>query len=223
MTLGIQASRLTGTVRLRHARLQLQPRPGGAAAGSARAGPRGAARLARQRHVGDGDEPSRQGVHRDRRSRPRRTCASCSAVPTNYKVLFLQGGATAQFAAVPLNLATPGAVVDYVEHRRLVEEGDRRGEALLHGQRRRGRAATQYTLDSAPSRAGSVSPTRRTCTTRRTRPSAASSSTSCPRSATCRSSPTCPRRSCRGRSTSAAFGVIYAGAQKNIGPAGSRS
>ena len=31
------------------------------------------------------------------------------AIPANYKVLFLQGGATAQFAAVPLNLAAPGA------------------------------------------------------------------------------------------------------------------
>ncbi|HVN42785.1 MAG TPA: 3-phosphoserine/phosphohydroxythreonine transaminase [Steroidobacteraceae bacterium] len=37
------------------------------------------------------------------------------AVPANYRVLFLQGGATAQFAAVPLNLAAaPGAVADYV-------------------------------------------------------------------------------------------------------------
>jgi len=36
------------------------------------------------------------------------------AVPPNYKVLFLQGGATAQFAAVPLNLAAPGAVADYI-------------------------------------------------------------------------------------------------------------
>ena len=35
-------------------------------------------------------------------------------VPDNYKVLFLQGGATLQFAAVPLNIAPPGAVVDYV-------------------------------------------------------------------------------------------------------------
>ena len=36
------------------------------------------------------------------------------AVPKNYRVLFLQGGATAQFAGVPLNLATPDSVVDYV-------------------------------------------------------------------------------------------------------------
>ncbi|WP_349261184.1 3-phosphoserine/phosphohydroxythreonine transaminase [Povalibacter sp.] len=35
-------------------------------------------------------------------------------VPANYKVLFLQGGATAQFAGIPLNLATPDSTVDYV-------------------------------------------------------------------------------------------------------------
>jgi phosphoserine aminotransferase len=36
------------------------------------------------------------------------------AVPANYKVLFLQGGATAQFAAVPFNLTKPDSVADYV-------------------------------------------------------------------------------------------------------------
>ena len=36
------------------------------------------------------------------------------AVPASYKVLFLQGGATAQFAGVPMNLTTPDSVVDYV-------------------------------------------------------------------------------------------------------------
>lgn len=36
------------------------------------------------------------------------------AVPKNYKVLFLQGGATGQFAAIPMNLTTPECVVDYV-------------------------------------------------------------------------------------------------------------
>jgi phosphoserine aminotransferase len=36
------------------------------------------------------------------------------AVPANYKVLFLQGGATGQFAAVPMNLTTSDSVVDYV-------------------------------------------------------------------------------------------------------------
>jgi phosphoserine aminotransferase len=36
------------------------------------------------------------------------------AVPANYKVLFMQGGATAQFAAIPLNLASSAATADYV-------------------------------------------------------------------------------------------------------------
>ena len=35
-------------------------------------------------------------------------------VPDNYRVLFLQGGATAQFAAVPLNLLGDAASVDYL-------------------------------------------------------------------------------------------------------------
>lgn len=35
-------------------------------------------------------------------------------VPPSYRVLFAQGGATSQFAAVPLNLAAPDRVADYV-------------------------------------------------------------------------------------------------------------
>ncbi|MFZ9479226.1 MAG: 3-phosphoserine/phosphohydroxythreonine transaminase [Steroidobacteraceae bacterium] len=35
-------------------------------------------------------------------------------IPQNYKVLFLQGGATGQFTAIPLNLTAPGATVDYL-------------------------------------------------------------------------------------------------------------
>ena len=38
-----------------------------------------------------------------------------SQVPDNYDILFLQGGGTGQFAAVPLNLTTgPENVLDYV-------------------------------------------------------------------------------------------------------------
>jgi phosphoserine aminotransferase len=36
------------------------------------------------------------------------------AVPANYKVLFLQGGGTGQFSAVPLNLSSPDSTVDYL-------------------------------------------------------------------------------------------------------------
>ncbi len=36
-------------------------------------------------------------------------------VPDDYHVLFLQGGATTQFAAIPLNLTRPGDPVDYLD------------------------------------------------------------------------------------------------------------
>jgi len=36
------------------------------------------------------------------------------AVPANYKVLFLQGGGSGQFAAIPMNLASAESTVDYV-------------------------------------------------------------------------------------------------------------
>lgn len=36
------------------------------------------------------------------------------AIPANYHVLFLQGGATGQFAAIPLNLSRADATVDYL-------------------------------------------------------------------------------------------------------------
>ncbi len=36
------------------------------------------------------------------------------AVPANYRILFLQGGATGQFAGIPLNLAPAEAVADYI-------------------------------------------------------------------------------------------------------------
>ncbi|MFZ0006722.1 MAG: 3-phosphoserine/phosphohydroxythreonine transaminase [Steroidobacteraceae bacterium] len=51
------------------------------------------------------------------------------AVPAAYRVLFLQGGATGQFAAVPLNLARADSSVDYVNtglwSQRAIEEARR--------------------------------------------------------------------------------------------------
>jgi len=38
-----------------------------------------------------------------------------AGIPSNYKVLFLQGGASTQFSMVPMNLLTPGATADYVD------------------------------------------------------------------------------------------------------------
>jgi phosphoserine aminotransferase len=36
-------------------------------------------------------------------------------VPSNYKILFLQGGASTQFSMVPMNLLTAGATADYID------------------------------------------------------------------------------------------------------------
>jgi phosphoserine aminotransferase len=37
-----------------------------------------------------------------------------AGIPPHYKILFLQGGASLQFSMVPMNLLTPGATADYV-------------------------------------------------------------------------------------------------------------
>src|SRR5207248_554036 len=38
-----------------------------------------------------------------------------AGVPTNYKVLFLQGGPSLQFSMVPMNLLSQGAIADYID------------------------------------------------------------------------------------------------------------
>ena len=49
----------------------------------------------------------------------------------------MQGGASAQFALVPLNLAAPALRSGLHQYRTLVAQGDRGGAALLHGAHRR--------------------------------------------------------------------------------------
>ena len=38
-----------------------------------------------------------------------------AGIPSNYKVLFLQGGASMQFSMVPMNLLAPGSTADYID------------------------------------------------------------------------------------------------------------
>lgn len=58
-----------------------------------------------------------------------------AAVPANYKVLFLQGGASTQFSMVPMNLLTPGGVADYIDSgswaEKAVKEAKKVGEARV--------------------------------------------------------------------------------------------
>jgi phosphoserine aminotransferase len=62
-------------------------------------------------------------------SRAESTLRVLMAIPDNYQVLFLQGGATGQFAAVPLNLSSEKAQADYIDtghwSRRAIQEARR--------------------------------------------------------------------------------------------------
>ncbi len=53
------------------------------------------------------------------------------AIPSNYKVLFLQGGASQQFAEIPLNLLPEDGVADYIDtgiwSKKAIEEARRYG------------------------------------------------------------------------------------------------
>ena len=42
------------------------------------------------------------------------TIRSLAGIPSNYRVLFLQGGASLQFTMVPMNLLPSGATADYL-------------------------------------------------------------------------------------------------------------
>ncbi len=57
------------------------------------------------------------------------------SIPDNYKVLFLQGGASSQFAMIPLNLMTKSGKADYVITgqwaKKAYQEGSRYGDANI--------------------------------------------------------------------------------------------
>src|SRR4029453_9790835 len=40
---------------------------------------------------------------------------SLAGIPSKYKILMLQGGASLQFSMVPMNLLSPGATADYID------------------------------------------------------------------------------------------------------------
>ncbi len=136
-------------------------------------------------------------------------------VPENYKVLLLQGGATQQFSAVPLNLMKTGRA-DYVDSGNFAhlaaEEAKRYGEVRIAGSSR----AENYTFvpeaDVSPE-ADYVHITTNN-TIYGTRFTALPDTKGVPlvadMSSNILSEPYDVSR----------FGVVYAGAQKNIGPAG---
>jgi len=140
-------------------------------------------------------------------------------IPDNYRVLFLQGGATGQFSAVPLNLAGPADKADYVVTGSWSKKAVAEGRRLL---------AAEVVADGSPGRFTSI-PDPSTWTRREDAaylhytpnetiggvefhyvPEAGDVPLVADMSSTILSRPLDVSR----------FGVIYAGAQKNIGPAG---
>jgi phosphoserine aminotransferase len=139
-------------------------------------------------------------------------------VPSDYDVLFMQGGASAQFALVPLNLSAPGATVDYIDtghwSRKAIVEARRYAHVHVAGD-----AGAPYTSVPAQSELRfSESPAYVHYTPNETIggvefgyvPDTRGAPLVADMSSNILSAPL----------DVAKFGLIYAGAQKNIGPPG---
>ena len=136
------------------------------------------------------------------------------------QVLFLQGGASLQFSMVPMNLLPAGATADYIDGGSWADKAIKEARKVGTGARRRldqgGRATRAFPGSRARADAG--------C---RLRPHdleqhhrGHASTSSFPRSATYRSSATPPRDMFSRPIDVGRHALIYAGAQKNMGPAG---
>ena len=152
-------------------------------------------------------------------ARSERTLRELLRVPDGYKVLFLQGGATLQFAAVPLNLAPAGSVADYVVTGNWGEKAVQEAERYIRVNVAANSKATKFTTVPDPSTwQVSSSAAYLHYTPNETVfgvefhkvPEVSDAPLAADMSSTLLSRPLDVSR----------FGVIYAGAQKNIGPAG---
>jgi phosphoserine aminotransferase len=147
-------------------------------------------------------------------------CRELAGIPGNYKVLFLQGGASLQFAMVPMNLLPPGRVADYIVTgiwaQKAIKEARQVGQvhSAFDG------AAEQYRrIPSADQLAFSPDPAYVHLTTNNTI-----------YGTQWRSEPPVPATAPLVADTSSdmfsrpidvsKYGLIYAGAQKNLGPSG---
>jgi phosphoserine aminotransferase len=128
-----------------------------------------------------------------------------AAIPANYHVLFLQGGASLQFSMVPMNLLPPGGSADYIVtgswSEKAVKEAKRVGAVKIAAST----AADNYARIPKQSEL-TLDPAAAYSTTRRTIRSSAPSGTTFPMSAACRSSPTRHRTCSAVRLTSANSG-----------------
>ena len=110
-------------------------------------------------------------------------------IPSGYKVLFLQGGASLQFSMVPMNLLLQGTTADYIITGSWTEKAAK--EAKKVGSVHIAASSVADNFSRIPKASELSSPAaRHTCTSPRTTQSRAPSGIRCPTSATRRSSAT---------------------------------
>jgi phosphoserine aminotransferase len=140
-------------------------------------------------------------------------------VPSNYKVLFLQGGASLQFSMVPLNLLTDGTAADYIVTggwaQKAVKEAKRVGAVNIAGttegeQFSRIPRQDELTLDPNAAYVHMTSNNTLFGTEWQAEPEVGAVPLVSDASSNIFSRPTDVRK----------YGLIYAGAQKNLGPSG---
>jgi len=141
------------------------------------------------------------------------------AVPDEYAVLLLQGGATGQFAAVPMNLLTGSGKADYVDsgsfaHNALVEAGKYGNARAVASSREKGYTCVPDVDPAAIDPEADYVHITTNNTIFGTRFTAIPNTGNVPLVADMSSNILSEVYDVRD------FGVIYAGAQKNIGPAG---
>jgi phosphoserine aminotransferase len=141
-----------------------------------------------------------------------------AGVPSNYRILFLQGGASLQFSMVPMNLLQ-GGTADYVDTGtwavKAIEEARKVGNVTVIGSTRAdkyNRIPAQAELDVTPNGSYVHITTNNTIegTEWKTLPHVAAVPLVADASSNILSGPIDVSR----------FGLIYAGAQKNLGPSG---
>jgi phosphoserine aminotransferase len=140
-------------------------------------------------------------------------------IPSDYRVLFMQGGATAQFSAVPLNLAQPGATADYLNTGHWSERTIREARRFVSVAIVADEAASQYTTVPEPS---SLRPSPGAAYLHYT-PNETIGGVEFPYVPATGRVPLVADMSSSILSRPldvSRFGLIYAGAQKNIGPSG---
>jgi len=142
-----------------------------------------------------------------------------AGIPAGYRILMLQGGASLQFSAVPMNLLTPGSVADYIDTGswavKAIEEANKVGKVNVAASTKADkytRIPSQGELKLTPGAAYVHMTTNNTI--EGTEWKAPPDVGSVPLVADASSD------IFHGPIDVARFGLIYAGAQKNLGPSG---